>query len=71
MLRAFAAFEGNQPMKAENRSTHAAAFCALDGEIQAVREDIGRHNALDKLIGGLLRDGRDAASGFVLLSSRF
>ena len=71
VLRAFAAFEGNQPMKAENRSTHAAAFCALDGEIQAVREDIGRHNALDKLIGGLLRDGRDAASGFVLLSSRF
>ncbi|MCR9175121.1 MAG: formate dehydrogenase accessory sulfurtransferase FdhD [Alphaproteobacteria bacterium] len=71
VLRAFAAFEGNQPMKAENRSTHAAAFCDLIGNILSVREDIGRHNALDKLIGGLLRDGKDAASGFVLLSSRF
>lgn len=71
VLRAFAAFEGSQPMKAENRSTHAAAFCDPDGAILVAREDIGRHNALDKLIGALLRDGKDASSGFVLLSSRF
>lgn len=59
-----------QPMNGENRSVHGAAWCAPDGGILEAREDIGRHNALDKLIGALLRSGRDPADGFVVMSSR-
>jgi FdhD protein len=61
----------NQPMNAINKSTHAAGFAALDGRIVLVREDIGRHNALDKLIGAMARQGIDASTGFFVLSSRF
>ena len=59
-----------QPMNIENRSTHAAAYCDLSGTVELVREDIGRHNALDKLAGALARQGRDASGGFILMSSR-
>ena len=71
VLVALNALKGLQPMNAQNKSTHAAAFCAMDGVITLVREDIGRHNALDKLAGALARQGTDAASGFLVLSSRF
>ncbi|PZQ49024.1 MAG: formate dehydrogenase accessory sulfurtransferase FdhD [Rhodovulum sulfidophilum] len=70
LLAAFAALPGAQAMKRINKTTHAAAFCDLEGRVRLVREDIGRHNALDKLGGALAREGRDAAGGFVLLSSR-
>ncbi len=70
LVRAFRAFPDRQPMRRANRSTHAAAFCAADGTIDTVREDVGRHNALDKLAGALIAGGRDVAGGFVLLSSR-
>ncbi len=70
LTRAFAALPGAQEMNRANHTTHAAAFCSLAGDILVLREDIGRHNALDKLAGALAREGRDASAGFVLLSSR-
>ncbi len=67
---AFAALGPAQRMNLANRTTHAAAFCGLDGAIRMLREDIGRHNALDKLAGALAREAVDRREGFVLLSSR-
>ncbi|MBL8554949.1 MAG: formate dehydrogenase accessory sulfurtransferase FdhD [Phenylobacterium sp.] len=68
--RATAAFDGAQPLGRETRATHAAAFAAPDGRVLLVREDVGRHNALDKLGGALLAAGIDPATGFILITSR-
>ena len=67
---ALSALERQQPLHRLTRSVHAAAWCDRDGAILAVREDLGRHNALDKLIGARLRAGHDASDGFVLVTSR-
>lgn len=64
------ALPGQQPMNLVNRSVHAAAWVSGDGGIVLVREDVGRHNALDKLIGAVYAAGIDVRSGFVLMTSR-
>ena len=59
-----------QPLQSLTGAFHGAAWCNLDGEIQMIREDVGRHNALDKLLGALKRDKTDLTTGFTLVSSR-
>lgn len=59
-----------QPLGAMSGSLHAAAWVSWNGEVQRVREDVGRHNALDKLIGSRLRAGQDFADGYVMVTSR-
>ena len=70
VAHAFASLPDHQPMNHLNHSVHAAAWCAPDGRILLVREDVGRHNALDKLIGALGRSGVCLQDGFVVMSSR-
>lgn len=67
---ALAALEGIQPLGQATRAVHAAAACSSDGAIRLIREDVGRHNAFDKLIGAMLRGGTRWDGGFALLTSR-
>ena len=64
------ALSAHQPMNQTTGAMHAAALVAVDGTIRLVREDVGRHNALDKLIGAMARGGLGWDGGFALLSSR-
>ena len=70
VARAFDALAQHQPMNAVNRTVHAAAWASAQGAIQIAREDVGRHNALDKLIGAMAREKISPRGGFVLMSSR-
>ena len=67
---AILSLNAHQPLQVVTGAVHGAAWCNKDGEILALREDVGRHNALDKLIGYLSTSGFDPANGFVLVSSR-
>ncbi len=69
VARAFGSLHEHQPMNAVNRTVHAAAWCSVDGAILLAREDVGRHNALDKLIGAMAVQHK-RPDGFVLMSSR-
>jgi FdhD protein len=70
VAHALETLDGAQPLSRATRATHAAAFADPDGRFIAVREDVGRHNALDKLIGALLASGTAPAAGFVIVTSR-
>jgi len=68
--KAMESLASHQTLNAAAGAVHAAGWATVDGGIELVREDVGRHNALDKLIGALLRRATDPASGFVLVTSR-
>ena len=70
LLDAMQALGPLQLLNQQTRSAHAAAFWQPGQGIVFVREDVGRHNALDKLVGALAIDGRCATAGAVLLTSR-
>jgi FdhD protein len=67
---ALAELPRRQAVNQLTRSVHAAAWVDPSGRILLVREDVGRHNALDKLIGAMAWRGLDAAAGFALITSR-
>ncbi len=70
VLRAMDMLSGKQVLNIAAGALHAAGWAALDGTLLEVFEDVGRHNALDKLMGRLARSGRLEEPGFVILSSR-
>ncbi|GHF20512.1 hypothetical protein GCM10017044_14230 [Kordiimonas sediminis] len=63
-------FPDMQPLRRLNRSVHGAAWATPTGDLIAGKEDVGRHNAVDKLIGHLLHKNSTLPQGFLVLSSR-
>ncbi|MGD0192590.1 MAG: formate dehydrogenase accessory sulfurtransferase FdhD [Rhizomicrobium sp.] len=71
VFRAIHKLREHQPVNADTHGVHAAGFWSLEeNAFVAVREDVGRHNALDKLIGALLRADVSPRDGFLVLTSR-
>ena len=70
LWRAAASLDERQPWNRETHAIHAAAWAEPSGELRVVREDVGRHNALDKVLGALAREHIDASTGFLVVTSR-
>ncbi|MBU6393305.1 MAG: formate dehydrogenase accessory sulfurtransferase FdhD [Sphingomonadales bacterium] len=70
IFRAVVALPALQPLGQATRAVHAAAFCDPDGTVRLVREDVGRHNAFDKLLGAMAQAGLNAGDGFIVLTAR-
>lgn len=70
IAKAMQALPSRQALNAATGAVHAAAWASPSGELQIVREDVGRHNALDKLIGALVAAGIDRGQGFAVVTSR-
>nr|WP_166178637.1 formate dehydrogenase accessory sulfurtransferase FdhD [Altererythrobacter segetis] len=70
IFAALAGLRDHQPLTKRTGAAHAAAFCDLAGTIRMAREDVGRHNAMDKLVGALAAAGKDPAAGFILSTAR-
>ena len=70
IFAALAALRDHQPLTKNTGAAHAAAFCDEAGNILHAREDVGRHNAMDKLIGALAAADEDPAAGFILSTAR-
>jgi FdhD protein len=70
ILPALEALRQWQPLSRQTRGAHASAWVGPDGELRMVREDVGRHNSLDKLIGAMVRGRNETAAGFCLITSR-
>ena len=70
MQRALGELAARQPLNQQTGTVHAAGYAHLDGSLQLVREDVGRHNALDKLVGAVRRSDAARAPGFIVVTSR-
>jgi FdhD protein len=70
IFAALASLKSMQPLGQATGAAHAAAWADADGKIGCLREDVGRHNALDKLVGAMARAGRGLAPGFALSTAR-
>ena len=68
--RASAALSRQQTLNNQTNAVHAAGGASVDGNVSIVREDVGRHNALDKLLGAVLTGGAETSAGFVIVTSR-
>ena len=70
VAHAMAELAERQVLQQLTGAVHAAAWCTADGSVRLVREDVGRHNALDQLVGALTAGGLDASPGFIAVTSR-
>jgi FdhD protein len=68
--RATSALTEQQPLNSDTHAIHGAAWATPSGDLRIVREDVGRHNALDKVLGALACAGMTAGDGFVVVTSR-